>query len=116
MGWRRSPAQVHLDRRVHDLVVDGEPVAHPVRREVRVVRHDSERTGVGLLADAPDVQVGDVVLARRALDRRADLVDDGWSISRSSSTLPVSRSRLRAQSATRTAPAMPMTGSSQDQP
>ena len=48
-----------FDRRVDDLLVHPQLLAHQVGGQRQIVRHDAERAGIGPLTDPPDVQIGD---------------------------------------------------------
>ena len=52
-------AEVNLDRRMHDFRMHREALPHAVRADAGVVRHQTDRQRIGLLADAPNVQTSE---------------------------------------------------------
>lgn len=52
-------APVNLHRCVNNFLMRGQLLAHAIRIQRLVVRDDAESTGIGALADPPDMQVDD---------------------------------------------------------
>jgi hypothetical protein len=53
---------VDLDGRLHDFLVNRKPAAHGMDSQASIMGHQSQRAGIGTLANPADVQIGDGVL------------------------------------------------------